>query len=147
VKGKEVDLGLLILRLGIGCMVFYYGSQKMLGLFGGSGFAATVTNFEKMGFPALAITLSIFAEFFGSLGLILGALTRVAALGLVCNFAVATWAMAKGPDVIHGITSGNHGDAALVFYPVAFFVANLAMVFLGAGKYSLDARLFGKRGK
>ena len=71
-KAKEVDFGLLILRIGLGCVVLFYGCQKMLGLFGGAGFAATVTNMGKMGFPSLAITLSIFAEFFGALGVLLG---------------------------------------------------------------------------
>src|SRR5579872_6401156 len=147
-RGKEIDIGLLIFRIAIGLFLLYYGCQKMLGWFGGHGFAQQVLDFQKMGFPALFGTLSIFAEFFGALGLITGTLTRVAAFGVFCNMAVAAWMSAKAPDLIHNIFAyGSPGYASTLFYPMVLCLGALALVFTGAGKFSIDARLFGGSGR
>jgi DoxX-like protein len=54
----------------------------MLGWFGGYGFTGTMGFFTNvMHIPALFAFLAIAAEFYGGLGLILGFLTRIAALG------------------------------------------------------------------
>ena len=64
-------------------MVFFaHGAQKMVGWFGGYGFQGTMGFFTHMGFPAPVAFLSICTEFFGGLGLIVGLLTRIAALGI-----------------------------------------------------------------
>jgi putative oxidoreductase len=147
-RGKEVDLGLLIFRIAIGLFLLYYGCQKMLGLFGGAGFSQQIQAFQKMGFPPLLGTLSIFAEFFGSLGILSGTLTRVAAFGVFCNMAVATWASAKAPDLFHNIFSyGQPADARTLFYPLVLGLGALGIVFTGSGAFAVDARLFGKSGR
>lgn len=145
-RGKQVDLGLLILRLGVGGILIYFGCQKMFGLFAGHGFAQQVQDFQKMGFPPLFGTLSIFAEFFGALGLILGALTRVAALGVSVNMAVATWVVAKQPDIFTNIFKfGEATDARSVDFPLLLCLGALAILCTGAGSFSVDAKLFGRR--
>lgn len=145
-RGKDVDLGLLILRIGVGGCLLYYGCQKMFGLFAGHGFAQSIQMFDKMGFPPLFGTLSIFAEFFGSIGLILGGITRVAALGVTINMAVATWQMLKQPDILANIFKyGEAGDARSVMFPVLLLLGALAILFMGAGRFSVDAKLFGKK--
>src|SRR5881398_3979970 len=79
-----------ILRLVLGAVFFAHGAQKMLGWFGGFGFSGTMGFFTgAMHIPAPLAFLAIAAEFFGSLGLILGFLTRIAALGIATNMAVA----------------------------------------------------------
>ncbi|MHB8637434.1 MAG: DoxX family protein [Fimbriimonadaceae bacterium] len=144
-RGKDVDFGLLVLRLAVGGIVIYYGAQKMLGLFAGLGFAPTIQMFQKMGFPPVFGALSIFAEFFGSLGLITGTLTRVAAVGLTANMAVATWVMLKQPDIFSNIFKfGDAADARTVAYPMLLCLASLAILLTGAGRFSVDAKLFGK---
>ena len=144
-RGKEVDIGLLIIRLAVGVFLLYYGCQKMLGVFGGHGFQSQIQDFQKMGFPPLFGTLSVFAEFFGALGLITGTLTRVAAFGVFCNMAVAAWFSAKAPDLVHNIfVYGDPMEARSLFYPVILCLGALAIVFTGAGIYSIDAKLFGK---
>lgn len=67
-----------------------HGAQKALGWFGGYGFTG------RMGFltgtlhiPALFAFLAIAAEFAGSIALILGLGTRIAALGIASTMAVA----------------------------------------------------------
>src|SRR5437867_10394447 len=79
-----------ILRLMLGVVFFAHGAQKMLGWFGGFGFAGTMGFFTgAMHIPAPLAFLAIAAEFFGSLGLILGFLTRIAAFGIAANMVVA----------------------------------------------------------
>src|SRR5450830_1842844 len=86
----ENDAATAILRLALGVVFFAHGAQKMLGWFGGDGFNGTMGFFTKtMHIPALFATLAIAAEFFGGLGLIVGLLSRVAALGIALNMLVA----------------------------------------------------------
>jgi len=86
----ENDAATAILRLALGVVFFAHGAQKMLGWFGGDGFNGTMGFFTKtMHIPALFAILAIAAEFFGGLGLIVGLLSRVAALGIALNMLVA----------------------------------------------------------
>ena len=72
----------LVLRLTLAVVMFPHGAQKLLGWFGGHGFRGTMAFFTKSGIPAPLAFLAIMAEFLGPIGLALGLLTRVAALGL-----------------------------------------------------------------
>src|SRR5205823_14641 len=80
----------LIARLTLGLVMFPHGAQKTLGWFGGYGFHGTMGFFtDKMHIPAPLAFLAIAAEFAGSLGLILGVFSRVAAFGIATNMVVA----------------------------------------------------------
>ena len=83
------DTTLTVMRLVLGTVMFAHGAQKMLGWFGGYGFHGTMGFFTGMGVPAALAFLAICAEFFGGLGLIIGLLSRVAALGIITNMLVA----------------------------------------------------------
>ena len=142
-RGKEIDLGLLFLRLGVGCILIYFGCQKMVGMFGGQGFSHQIETFQKLGFPALLATLSIFAEFFGSLGLILGFFTRIAAFGVSCNMAVATWFVLKTPGAMDNIFKyGTPNEVGKIFFPLLLLFGALALLCTGAGRFSIDSKLF-----
>jgi len=79
-----------ILRLVLGAIFFAHGAQKVLGWFGGYGFAGTMGFFTGvMHIPAPFAFLAIAAEFLGGLGLIFGFLTRIAAFGIFTNMLVA----------------------------------------------------------
>jgi len=70
-------------RLILGIVMFPHGVQKMLGWYGGNGFSSTMAFFtEQMGMPALVAWLVIIGEFFGSLALLMGFLTRFTAASL-----------------------------------------------------------------
>ena len=74
----------LILRVGLGSVMFAHGAQKLLGWFGGNGFEGTIGFFtQKMGLPWLVAFLIIIGESLGSLGLIAGFLTRLTAAGFI----------------------------------------------------------------
>jgi putative oxidoreductase len=79
----EDSWALTAARLALGIVMFPHGTQKMLGWFGGYGFSGTMGFFISQGMPAPLAFLVIAAEFFGSPGLIVGLLGRVAALGVV----------------------------------------------------------------
>ena len=77
---RAVDAVLLLLRLGLAVVLFPHGAQKLLGWFGGYGFAATMGAFtDKMHIPAPLAALVILVEFFAPILLVLGLLTRVGA--------------------------------------------------------------------
>lgn len=85
------DAATAILRLVLGVVFFAHGAQKMLGWFGGYGFSGTMGAFTRMmHIPAPLAFLAIAAEFFGGLGLILGFLTRIAALGIWGEISIAS---------------------------------------------------------
>ncbi len=75
------NVTLTTLRLVLGVVFFAHGAQKALGWFGGYGFSGTMGFFtQQLGIPAPLVFLAICAEFLGGIGLIVGFLTRIAAL-------------------------------------------------------------------
>jgi putative oxidoreductase len=44
------DAGLLVLRVGVGGVLFAHGRQKLFGWFGGHGIEGTAGAFDQMGF-------------------------------------------------------------------------------------------------
>src|ERR1700704_5551262 len=90
VFSTDDSMATAIVRLVLGVVFFAHGAQKMLGWFGGFGFAGTMGFFtDTMHIPAPLAFLAIAAEFFGGLGLILGFLPRIAAFGIAVNMVVA----------------------------------------------------------
>jgi putative oxidoreductase len=84
------DWLLTIARAVLGAIFFAHGSQKLLGWFDGPGLGATLRAFrDQLGIPAPLALLAIAAEFFGGIGLVVGLLTRVAALGILLTIVVA----------------------------------------------------------
>lgn len=146
---KLHDVGLLALRVGVGLTLAYYGAQKLLGVFGGFGFLATLDYFQQsLGVPRWLGALAVFSEFFGGLGLVFGALTRIAALGAVCTMAVATFVKAR-PEALRNMVAPGEGVNAVqasseVFFPFVLLAASLAILAIGAGRLSLDAAFLGK---
>src|SRR4051812_36883990 len=81
----------LIARLALGLVMFPHGAQKALGWFGGYGFNGTMSFFTgQMHIPALFAFLAINAEFAGSIGLVTGLCSRMAAFGIAVNMLIAT---------------------------------------------------------
>src|SRR3954466_9153451 len=78
------DRTLLLQRVALGLIMFPHGAQKLLGWFGGYGYSGTMGFFtDTMHIPAPLAFLIILGESLGAIGLVLGAGTRLAALGIV----------------------------------------------------------------
>lgn len=138
------DLILTLLRLILGLIFFFHGSQKMLGWFGGYGFTGTMNFFtHDMGIPAVFAFLAIVAEFFGSIALILGLLARAGAAGIVVNMVVAV-AMIHRHFGLFMNWSGDQKGEGFEYHLLAIAIG-IALVIRGAGALSID-RLIGQRG-
>jgi putative oxidoreductase len=87
------DLGLLVLRVGIGVVFSMHGFQKLFGWFGGGGFAGTSRWFASLGFGdgRVAALLAGSSEVVGGLGLAFGLLTPLAAAAVAGTMTVAAF--------------------------------------------------------
>lgn len=126
-----------ILRLVLGVVFFAHGAQKMLGWFGGFGFAGTMGFFTGLlHIPAPLAFLAIAAEFFGGIGLIVGFLTRIAAFGIGVNMLVAIMTVHRAFGFFMNWTGTQKGEGfefhLLVLAIVAFLIIR------GAGAFSVD---------
>lgn len=115
------------LRVATGLILAVHGALKLLDLSG------TTQGFTELGipYPQYAVYLAIAGELFGGIGLALGLLTRVAALGTLCSMAVAIGYAHFG----HGLLAKNGGWE----YPLILGLVSLFFVTHGAGPASLDA--------
>jgi putative oxidoreductase len=121
----------------------FYGSQKMLGVFGGRGYVRTIEGFTASGIPPVFAHMAIVAEFFGALGVLAGCLTPIAAFGLACTMAVATFRNVAGMGgPIPLLTGSEDVDPNRVFFPLFLFFSSVALMVAGAGRFSIDARYF-----
>jgi putative oxidoreductase len=136
VFATDDDVATAILRLVLGIVFFAHGAQKMLGWFGGFGFTGTMGFFTAMHIPPAFAFLAIAAEFFGSLGLILGFLTRIAALGIATNMIVAIWMVHRQFGFFMNWTGAQKGEG-FEFHLLALAIAAF-LVIRGAGAFSVD---------
>jgi putative oxidoreductase len=134
------DISPLIARLTLAIVYFPHGAQKMLGWFGGYGFSGTMGFFTGTAhIPAVLAFLAICAEFFGSLGLLVGFLGRVAAFGIACNMIVAVTAIHRNFGFFMNWTGQQKGEG-FEFHLLALGLLLLVMV-KGSGAASVDLAL------
>ncbi len=130
-----LELGLLILRLVVGFVVFAHGAQKLFGWFGGYGLKGTAGWLGSMGMqPAtLWALLAGLSETFGGLLLALGFLSPLGPLGITAAMLVAIIKVHWGK----GLWATNGG----LELPLTNVAAAIAVGLIGPGAYSLDAVL------
>ena len=141
----QSSLAPTLLRLPLGVVFFAHGCQKTLGLFGGSGLNATISMFEHgMHIPPVFAYLAVAAEFLGGLGLILGFLTRIAALGICANMCVAMYRVHWRNGLFINWSGQQRGEG--IEYHLLAIGMCLALMILGAGILSVDHALAGSAG-
>lgn len=130
-----MDVGLLVLRLVVGLLLFGHGSQKLFGWFGGGGLAGTTGFMRTLGFrPAGLWALAAgLAEAVGGLLLAAGLFSPLGSLGIVAAMLVATFSVHLGK----GIFAATGGPEL----PLTNMAAAVAVALAGPGRYSLDAWL------
>ncbi len=131
------DAALTLLRVALGVVFFPHGMQKLLGWFGGYGFSATMDSFTtQLGIPAIFAFLAIMAESLGSLGLITGFLTRIAAFGIAVNMVVAVYML----HWQHGFFMNWFGSQKGEGYEYHLLVIAIAVALMmrGGGRWSVD---------
>ena len=139
----STDWVLLILRLGMGLIVLPHGLQKTLGLFGGAGFAGTMQFFgSTLHLPPYIAILPIVAESLGSVLLVLGLLTRLAAFAIAFDMAVAALLVNAPNGFFMNWTGQQHGEG--FEFHLLLVTIGLALIVGGGGRFSLDAAFFGR---
>lgn len=131
------DLGLLLIRAGVGATLAAHGAQKLFGWFGGGGIDGTSGMFHMGGFrPARQHAIAAGAtEAGGGALLALGLATPVAGAAVAGTMAVA--AELHRPAGFF-VTKGGYE------YPLVLGVAGAGLAVAGPGRLSLD-RLLGNR--
>ena len=131
------DAALLVLRVLLGVVFFPHGMQKLFGWFGGYGFEGTMGMFTtKLAIPAFFAFLAIMAEGLGSLGLITGFLTRVAAFGITVNMIVAVYLLHFQNGFFMN-WFGNQKGEGFEFHLLVIAIG-IALMIKGGGKWSVD---------
>lgn len=128
-KETLTSFGLLILRVGFGCfMLFGHGLSKLM------NFSDMAENFaDPFGLgPETSLGLAVFAEFGCSLLLIIGFLTRLAAIPLAVTMATALF-------MIHAADPWKVKELAAVYLTVY-----AVLIVAGGGKFALDRILWNK---
>ena len=131
-------------RLTLGIVYFPHGMQKLFGLFGGFGFNGTLHFFtDGMHVPAVFAVLAILAEGLGSIGLILGFLSRVAAFGIACNMVVAVYMVHRFNGFFMN-WAGNQKGEGFEFHILALGLCLYVMIY-GGGMWSVDLAITKRR--
>lgn len=122
----SINIGVLILRIGLGLLMLTHGYPKFERLLAGE------TSFGNPIFlgEELSLILTVFAELVCSILLILGLLTRPAVFFLAFTMAVAAF-------IVHGSDGIAKQEKSLLYLS-----GYLCLWFTGPGKYALDDKLF-----
>jgi putative oxidoreductase len=121
------DIGLLILRVGLGAMFIAHGLPKMMG-----GVPVWKTLGQAMGVLGVSFApvfwgfMAAFAEVFGGISLITGIFFVPFSAMLAFEMMVATFMhLSKGDNFV---TASHAIEAAIIFF---------SLIFIGPGKYVL----------
>ena len=125
-----IDIGLLILRIGVGAAIIQAGLIKAF------DFGTTVGFMESGGWslPTFAALMVSVAETAGGIGLVLGVLTPLAACSVI-GAMICAWAV----NVSEGAFWSQPFNV-----PFLLFLGAVTLLFTGAGAYSVDAQVLGR---
>lgn len=129
-SSTQEDLGKLILRLGLGILLLLHGLAKM-----NNGVDWLVGMLSAQGLPGFVAYGVYIGEVIAPILIILGFYTRIGGLIAVINMLFAI-------GLVHMnelFTLGNSGGWSLELQGL-FLFGSLAIVFLGAGTYSMGGR-------
>ncbi len=118
-----LDVFILIIRLFIGFSMLTHGYPKLQKLMAND--QIEFMNFLGLG-SAITLVLVVFAEFLCSVFIILGFLTRMAAIPLMITMLIAFF-------VVHGADAYADKELSMVYF---FFY--FTILILGSGRFSLD---------
>lgn len=122
----------LLLRVPVGTILAAHGAQKLFGWFGGYGLEGTGQWLASIGLEPgyLMALLAGGAEFFGGIALILGLLTRPAAIVSAVTMLVALVVVHLG----NGLFLSNNGFE----YALALLAVTVVLAIQGGGALSVD---------
>jgi putative oxidoreductase len=123
---KTYDLGLLFLRLSVGCLMLTHGIPKFQTLLAGG----EIQFPDPIGLGAtFSLAMTVFAEAICSFLIIIGLKTRLASIPLVITMFVAAF-------IVHGNDAWAVKEKA-----VLYLCMYIVLLFTGAGNHSVDSKL------
>lgn len=134
VRTNSTNFAPIFLRLGLGSVFIGHGAQKLFGAWGGNGFSATAKFFEESLSLKPGVVFAALAgggEFLGGILIVIGLLTRLAAIQAAVIMGVAIW-------TVH---SSSFFAPAGMEYPLTLLLVAISLVITGGGALSLDACL------
>jgi len=131
---NKIDLGLFVIRVGIGLLFIFHGWPKITG---GpetwSWLGKALSSYGIYFMPEAFGFIAAVSEFAGGILLVLGLFTRTSLVFLFGTMAVAT--------LMHLGVGDPFGK---VSHPLKALAVFAGLFFTGPGKYSLDLKLFKK---
>ena len=133
-SARQIDLGLALLRVVTGVVFIAHGARQVFG--GGVDGIASALGGPSVPLAGVVAPLVVFLELSGGLALIVGVLTRPIALALSGETLGAL--LLLHPPVGFSLPDGYE-------FVFALLGAAAALAVLGAGGWSLDARIEARR--
>jgi len=133
------DWGALIARIFLGVVILPHGLQKLLGMFGGYGFTATVEYFSSTGIPSVVGVLIILGESFGMLFLLLGLISRISAAAMAVIMLGAIF-MAHAQFGFFMNWFGSQAGEGFEYHLLALGLSLVVLV-RGGGRWALDSEI------
>lgn len=129
-RPQDIDLALLLMRLGIASMMLVHGLPK-LGKFCSSG---DIKFADPIGVGVImSLTLAVFAEVLCSILVLIGLATRLASIPLIITMLVAVLK-------IHAADPYAEKEKALLYLLVF-----LVLIITGSGKFSVDQVIMNRK--
>ncbi len=123
---KTNDLGLLFLRVAVGCLMLTHGIPKFQMLLAGG----EIQFADPIGLGVtFSLAMAVFAEAICSFLLIIGLKTRLASIPLIITMFVAAF-------IVHSSDPWAVKEKAILY-----LCMYIVLLFTGAGNYSVDKKL------
>jgi len=129
---RDKDLGLLILRLGVGILFVFHGAPKLFG--GLSTWEKLGTSMSHIGiefYPIIWGFMAALTEFVGGILLGLGLWVKKVSMLLTITMIIASISLIAKDS---GFVAYSH--------PLKMIFVFASLVFMGGGKYSLDTKYY-----
>lgn len=137
----DADWAVTAARIVLGVIMFAHGAQKLLGWYGGHGFESTLhTLHTHLKLPRLVGVVVILTEFLGGLGLIVGFLSRLAAVGILAAMLGAIFMVHYAYGLFMNWAGEQKGNG--VEYHLLAIALALVVIIKGGGALSVDHALY-----
>lgn len=129
---SQAGFAALVLRVPVGITLFAHGAQKLFAWFGGYGLEGTGQWMASVGLEPgyLMALMAGSAEFFGGIALLIGLLTRPAAVVVAFTMVVAIFST----HFSNGLFMSNNGYE----YALTLLAVSVALAVQGGGKLAVD---------